>query len=474
MLLKQWFILGLTSLLLVACDSDTPPKSHEIAKITQVTPGFVPEEPQRHGDSKAGYDAIINKPYLTCGIPYSAYQKSNLFQPPQYGLPGRTGINKKLPYYQTYYETQEGIGLIVNNCLLCHGSSFNGDLMVGLGNESLDLTQDVVANAEGIGVYVEGEQEAKEWRKWVDRITGVAPYLRTDTIGVNSAVNLTWGIFAHRDPKTLAWSNKLLMDPPSEKPTPVSVPPWWRMKKQNGMFYSAAGRGDHARLEIMASSLCTESVKDAQVVDSYAPDIQEYIASLEPPTYPFKIDQSLATQGEDIFNTHCVRCHGTYGEKEKYPNLVISLAEIGTDPEYIKTAMGSDLDRFGPWLAQSFYGQGTHVAKVDGYLAPPLDGVWATAPYLHNGSVPTLESLLNSAQRPKYWTRTFDTKDYNDKTLGWNYTQLNHGKAGTKKSEERKKIYDTTLIGYGNMGHTFGDVLSEQERHQLLEYLKTL
>jgi hypothetical protein len=246
------------------------------------------------------------------------------------------------------------------------------------------------------------------------------------------------------------------------------------MQKKHAMFYSAGGRGDHARIAILASTFCTDTVEEARAIDSYAPDIRAYIASLEPPSYPFSINQELATQGKAVFEGHCSRCHGTYGENESYPNLVIPLEEIGTDPEYVTAAMGGQLDRFGRWLKQSFYGEHSRLVKVPGYIAPPLDGVWATAPYLHNGAIPTIEALLNSPKRPRYWVRTFNSKDYNDKTLGWNYTELVYGKDGATDPEQRKRLYDTTLPGYSNEGHTFGDNLVEEERRQVLEYLKTL
>lgn len=474
MQLKQWIIVGLI-FLLTACGSGEEPKTGKVSKTAKASTGFVPADPQRPGDPQAGYDALINKAYVTCGIPYSAYKKSGLGHPPQYSLPGRKGINAQLPYYKTYYKKDNGTELVVNNCLVCHGGIFNGKLIVGLGNESLDLTRDFAADAESIGVYVQGKKEAAEWSKWADRTAGIAPYIRTDTVGVNSAVNMTWALFSHRDPKTLAWSDKPLIAPPPRKPLPVSVPPWWRMQKKHAMFYSAAGRGDHARLEILATTFCTDTVAEAQAIDSYAPDIRAYIASLEPPTYPFSVDKKLATQGKAVFEAQCSRCHGTYGTEESYPNLVIPLKEIGTDPKYVTAAMGGQLDRFGGWLKQSFYGEHSRLARVAGYIAPPLDGVWATAPYLHNGSVPTIETLLNSSERPRYWTRSFDdSKDYNDETLGWNYTELAYGKDGATDPEQRKRIYDTTLPGYSNEGHTFGDSLTKEERRQILEYIKTL
>jgi hypothetical protein len=58
--------------------------------------------------------------------------------------------------------------------------------------------------------------------------------------------------------------------------------------------------------------------------------------------------------------------------------------------------------------------------------------------------------------------------------LGWNYTELAYGKDGATDPEQRKRLYDTTLPGYSNEGHTFGDNLTKEERHRVLEYLKTL
>jgi hypothetical protein len=102
---------------------------------------------------------------------------------------------------------------------------------------------------------------------------------------------------------------------------------------------------------------------------------------------------------------------------------------------------------------------------TDGYVAPPLDGIWATAPYLHNGSVPTLYELLNSPTRPARWTRSGDTGAYDHQRVGWTYDPHAKGETWT---------FDTTEPGYGNGGHTFGDKLTEGERWAVVEYLKTL
>ncbi|MDQ2693882.1 MAG: c-type cytochrome [Pseudomonadota bacterium] len=434
--------------------------------------GPVPAEAQRPGDPQAGYRALVNKPYVPCGIPYPAYEKFAARPAPHALLPGREGRNAQLPYFQTAYTTPGGVELVTANCLTCHAEYFNGRLIVGLGNASLDLTEDPLPGAESVGAYVQGEAQAGEWRKWAGRIAAMAPYMQAHTVGVNTADTLTLALFAHHDPQTLAWSEEPLLELPAIEPLPVSVPPWWRMGKKHALFYTAAGRGDHARFMMAASVMCVDDVDQAQAIDAWFPDIRAYIASLEPPPWPFAVDPALAGRGREVFERHCAGCHGAHGERETYPNLVIDLETIGTDP--LLARLHATQDAYVHAFSRSFYGQIARWAPAMGYIAPPLDGVWATAPYLHNGSVPTIEALLDSRKRPAYWTRRFDSRDYDPRALGWNYTELAHGKAGIEDPQQRKRVYDTTLPGYANTGHTFGDSLTAAERAAVLEYLKTL
>jgi len=471
---RRWKITVLSALLCVSCSQQTGKQDPENIISPRSPVGPVPAEKQRPGDPEAGYRALIGGPIITCGIPYAAYKRTAAPPAENQLLPGREGVNAELPYDRTYVKKADGVELVVPNCLTCHAGFFNDQLIIGLGNESLDFTGDPSAAAESVGTYVSGETDTAEWRKWADRMAAVSAFTRTNTLGPNPAIDLTWALIAHRDRKTLAWSPRPLLQPPSGYTLPVSMPPWWRMKKQNAMFYTASGRGDHARHMILASVFCADSVEEARAVDTYAPDIRAYIASLDAPSYPFAIDRKRAEPGKQVFEANCARCHGRYGENGAYPNLVIAAAELGTDPALAAAGTAGADDRFMRWVNESFYGELGRLAPAAGYIAPPLDGVWATAPYLHNGSVPTLEALLNSSKRPIYWTRSFRSSDYDEQTLGWNYTALAYGKGKAKDSDERKRIYDTTLPGYSNKGHVYGDALSDGERRQLLEYIKTL
>ncbi len=447
--------------------------------VPKAAPGPIPATPQRPGNPQAGYDAVLNRSAVTCGIPLSAYRAAQGPEGPNPGtqFPGRSEDNAALPYSLTSYRTQAGIDLVTTNCLLCHAAPFNGSLVMGLGNEFLDFTRDPIATVERSGALVKGPPEAEEWRRWADRITAIAPYMQTDTIGANPANNLTLVLMAHRDHRTLAWSAKPLIQPPREQPLPVSVPPWWNMRKKNAMFYNGEGRGDHARYQMLASTICTDTVTEAQVLDAWFVDVRAYLVTLAPPAYPFPIDSELAEQGQRVFRANCKRCHGSYGEGGgpgwSYPNKLIALEDIGTDPALAEAGF-RDADRFLRWFAASFYGEGSRAAPGLGYVAPPLDGVWATAPYLHNGSVPTIAALLDTSRRPRYWRHAGDTPVYDQQALGWAFVSLETGKSGAATREERARIYETDRLGYGNQGHTVGDDLDPMERLALIEYLKTL
>ena len=152
---------------------------------------------------------------------------------------------------------------------------------------------------------------------------------------------------------------------------------------------------------------------------------------------------------------------------------MVGLDTIGTDPAYALESY-ADSDRFMDWFNRSWYGELASARPAPGYIAPPLDGVWATAPFLHNGSVPDVATLLDSGKRPKYWLRDFDDPQFDQQVLGWTYRELSRGKREIDDPELRKRVYDTTLPGYSNSGHVFGDALSNDERGAVIEYLKTL
>jgi mono/diheme cytochrome c family protein len=448
---------------------DTAPDPDRFRSST----GPVAASPQRAGDAEEGYRALVNEPYVSCGIPYDAYRRIAAETDPADLLPRREGRNAELPYFMTAHVNADGVEIVSNNCLTCHATKLDGAVVVGLGDAFADFTGDPRSLVNQAGRFVRGEAETAAWRHWAERIDGIAPHIRTETIGDNPATNLSWALMAHRDPETMAWSEAPLLEPPPETPVPLRTPPWWWMQKKNAMFYTTIGRGDHSRFMLFASLLCADSVEALQEIDSFAPDIRAYLETVQPPAFPGEIDPALADAGRAIFERACSSCHGTYGETPSYPNVVVPLDRIGTDPLYAETMTDGGLDRFYEWVDRSPNGGTVRAAPSRGYIAPPLDGIWAVAPYLHNGSVPSLRALLDSRLRPTFW-RHVEPRGYDTDALGWRHEALDAGKSAAGTPAERARIRDATLPGYDNRGHVYGDDLGDAERRALMEYLKTL
>jgi hypothetical protein len=434
--------------------------------------GPIPEYEQREGDAAAGYRALIENGYVGCGIPRSAYDE--VFGPaPTWAQLDRGGLNSGVQFNFTSFTTTSGVDVIAPNCLQCHAETLRGQVVIGLGNHTADYTDDLSSFAVLAGGFVTDPAERVEYEKFRDRMLALGPYTMTKTQGVNMADNLAAVLFAHRDAETLAWSQEPILPLPPNIVVPVDVPPWWRMKKKNAMFYDGAGRGDHARIMMTASTLCVDTVAEAQAIDAYFPDVRAFILGIEPPAWPFPVDAALAATGKTYFEGACARCHGTYGEGGAYPNLVVALDEVGTDP-LLASGVAQFAGDYVRWFNRSFFGEIAFLAPARGYVAPPLDGIWATAPFLHNGSVPTMAALLDSSLRTPYFIRSYDTSSYSETLMGWPSTALPAGQDAEPDFERKVKIYDTSLLGYSNGGHTFGDVLTAEERRALLEYLKTL
>lgn len=297
-------------------------------------------------------------------------------------------------------------------------------------------------------------------------VKGIGGKMYTQVRGVNAADRLAALLASHRDRNTFRWSDQPMLEVGTEV-VPTDVPAWWMLKKKNAMFYNGFGRGDFGRF-LMASNLLTvNDTAESREVDAHFNDVLAYINSIEPPPYPKPVNKLLAKQGGIVFVQNCSKCHGNYGADGKYPNLLIPESEIQTDSMLYKSNYQSY--QFIDWFNNSWFAQGDHPARLEpfnGYIAPPLDGIWITAPYLHNGSVPDLETLLNSKRRPAFWSRDFDNPEYDYETLGWKYT--------AHEAPAAKLVYNTNLPGYSNAGHTYGDKLSSRERKGLIEYLKTL
>jgi hypothetical protein len=463
---SQIIILFLLILCLISCINNSQTAEPQ---TTAATTEILPASTQRTGNVEKGYDYLINGNYVDGGVPFSLWlslRKENNDK-----ILKRQGDNAKVDYPYTVVTTSYNTRAVGANCLNCHASYINNEFVMGLGNSTFDFSTDQTATLNLLDLVMKSNYSlnSPDYQAFIPYKRGfqaISPLTITETVGVNPADKYAAILASHRNPTDLTWREN---DPwgITKEVIPTDVPAWWLLKKKNTMFYTGVGTGDFARIMMASSLVSLQDSSQARKIDQRFPDVLAYIKSLPSPVYKGSIDQQKATEGKAIYEVNCSRCHGSSTNKNDYPNLLVSLESIGTDPALVSTNFA--YPQLLEWYNSSWFSKEPFAAKLiakKGYIAPPLDGVWATAPYLHNGSVPTLEDLLNSSQRPKIWKRTFNTNDYDNKKMGWNYVTL------TAKTDT--KTYDTSLKGYGNQGHFYGDKLSVSERTNLIEYLKTL
>lgn len=194
--------------------------------------------------------------------------------------------------------------------------------------------------------------------------------------------------------------------------------------------------------------------------------VTAWIADYTPQPFPAPIDPTKASQGQQIYTTACAACHGTYDTAQ--PPALVSFpnweGDIGTDAgpplsqiEAIADAINAS--PYGPYLA---------ARPTTLRSAPPLTGLWASAPYLANGSVPTLWHLMRPALRP-------DTFAIGGHRLDMARVGIDLTPPATYVPWSTARLFDSNDVGKSNAGHAIGfDRLSEADKDALLEFLKQL
>lgn len=197
--------------------------------------------------------------------------------------------------------------------------------------------------------------------------------------------------------------------------------------------------------------------------------LEEWLMTVEPPRYPFRIDGDLAARGEKVYASRCAECHGRNGRDFTGVQVgkVTPIEQIGTDRSRLDSyseALCADQNT----LYAGYPARFKEFKKTYGYANQPLDGLWLRGPYLHNGSVPTVRDLLEPGdKRPARFYRGFDV--YDQKKLGF---------VSDVSEEKGRKFFeiDTSVVGNGNRGHdghAYGTDMTADEKDAVVEYLKT-
>ena len=345
--------------------------------------------------------------------------------------------------------TKKGLQI---DCMACHGGSIGGTNLHYLGNTTLDLQSMMsdLTRADG-------------------RIMPPSLITINSSRGTVNAGMFSVILLSLRNPDM---SRRLFPLNLEANIPELDTPAWWHLGRKATMYQD--GRTDARSVRTNMQFLLGElSLKQFRDLEPTFRDIRSYLTSLKPPKYPFPIDNVKAERGRAVFASNCTKCHGTYGPDGSYPGKIVDLETIGTDPS---RAMGIS-DKFVAHYNATWFGEEYKVAPdLIGYQAPPLDGVWATAPYLHNGSVPDLASLLKSSERPTRYRRPPSTsfEYYDQARVGWKAEAVETTPDPKLPVHEARFIFDSTRFGLGNGGHTFGDTLGDGERADVIEYLKSL
>ncbi|MFO0945507.1 MAG: c-type cytochrome [Planctomycetota bacterium] len=341
------------------------------------------------------------------------------------------------------------------NCFACHGGKVAGKVMPGVGNSHFafqTFAQDVLKYR-----IEKGKAQPRELFSQM-----LTPLGKSN--GTTNAQIFSVGLVAMRDPELHFVRPKQI---PRLVHHDLDAPPLWNVKKKKRIYIDGYVEKSHRVIMqfVLIPSNDSETIKSWE---SDFADILAWIESLEAPKYPWPVDKKLAELGRPLFEKTCAGCHGKQGEK--YPERTIPIDELGTDSLRL-TGMSAEHRRFfkSGWMGVGENGVEEH---PEGYVAPPLDGIWASAPYFHNGAVPTLWHVMHPDQRPAVWLRTED--GYDQEKVGLEVAGFNELPQEVKDPAEQRRYFNSRIAGKSVAGHDYPNDLTEDEKRAVLEYLKTL
>ena len=489
-----------------------------------------------------------------------------------YPLPGEdpnatNGGSGKLPMGLTQLRNPDGswTGQVGVTCNICHGGA------VGKPEDGEDLGP----------IY--GTNSLSDITLMFTDLAFIAPQQAALAVVSQNKVRGTGNITNFQLFGTLTLFDSLIgyLTVQTQPSTGTEDPPvWWNIGHRPMKFFDGGMPTDAKRIELsfhFPNVASPNNVEGKQWIKDHMQDGDSWMMSTRAPVWPGSklgtINTQLAETGAILFhskdlwgaglnnplprpeggNGSCASCHGAYSPR--YVN----------DPAYLDTPLlegiaayitpieiiGTDTRRLdGHSQVVSYYARNNWFAYNDGpknergipicgsqndsavrgdrelgYLAPPLYGVWATAPYFHNGSVPNLWEVLKPGERKPIWRRLSMQGDiggvrgfdysletgYDAQRVGWNYEALACGTGSfpfidcnpsggatlqdllglvwangglawnllnlpilSDRQIEDRKIYNTHYYSQHNGGHEFTSVLTDAERRAIIEYLKTL
>ena len=453
---------------------DTPPPSLVEAGQREVRHGL------RTSTPLWPLSAFFELPHKVWGLPDVTPQsprfQAEVFR--RYGLFPADRENDGLPLGLIKTErTWKGQPGLTVTCEYCHSSSLFGQIVVGQPNPFADMEQlwidlDAVSNGQGKDPLYEKTPAGNTVVNGADHLGLLGLYYRNSDLTASLGKAARWLLssgLADRPAQMKAEFDALAY---------IKTPPWYTYAtRKSGAcgLYADGGQpkyGNFAAFTYLLTYRDLDGQDLATALAAWKRSAPAFLASLSSPRYPFSVRSSLLPRGRALFDATCARCHGRYAATDSsptglsYPGLVFPLAEIGTDPKRA---------HFPPSFTariQSILNE--QYTITGGYAAPPLTAIWSRAPYLHNGSVPTLAELLDPPSRRARYVLAANPNaraDFDHQRVGWRVEVPPPG--ATPATVHR--LYDAAFVeGLANTGHTYGAELSPDDREALLEFLKTL
>jgi mono/diheme cytochrome c family protein len=468
----------------------------------------VPEPPFASDHERFLYGSIGAE--ATAGMPYWIFYVLPRVFPDK--LPGPTGYasfglnweeGKELPIGFT--KKTIGFDRVANNCAVCHAARYrvspnDPPRFVATGpNHTLDLEAffrflvDCARDPRFNAGTLMNEINLAADLSWIDRMIYrfvLIPVTRNRLL--ERGPRFAW-IYNHGLPEWPDWgrgrddamnlTKYFLTTSPAGKPDdtlgPTDMPSIWNLKKyktRQNTRMNFAGDSWDANSVIIDSALGLYGAGPANN-EAFLAEVRwlnKYLDEYQAPKFPFPIDAARAAGGKKIFDAHCASCHWS-----DLTGTLMLVEKIGTDGERIKSWNKQAAIRSNETVRSLGIGDDKRRGLVEddpkGYIVAFLDGIWLRAPYLHNGSVPTLRDLLERAKdRPKVFYRGYDVYDPLD--VGFISLEKQAKRLGVSWDAVKTVAtpYDVDWRSNGNTGHEFGVELSPGDKDQLLEYLKTL
>ncbi len=346
------------------------------------------------------------------------------------------------------------------NCLACHGGKLEGKPIPGLPNSHFAMqtwAQDVV----NYRVQIERQPRSR----FLQSLS--VPLSRSN--GTTNAQIFSVVFTTLRD-SDLAIRKGSDIHVPKMVHHDLDAPPFWNLKKKRMIYIDGFVEKSH---RVIMQFVLLPSNK-AETIKSWENDYRDVLAfaeSMTPPVYPGPIDQGLASQGKVIFEANCSSCHGTYGPSGSYPEKTVPIEDVGTD----RRPSRWDADPTSNVLYARMDGRGRacRCRRKTGRLR-------RSAARWHMGfrSLPAqrLDSdpLAPLPPRPpaRFWKRTEDGYDHSK--IGLEVAEFEKVPPEVRTADDRRAYFDTSLPGKSAQGHDFPNVLTDDQKKMVLEYLKSL